>query len=249
MKNIILTDNLDFVYSLKPLKHGEGGFAKCYFLDDSNIIKKYFDITTSTAISTQDVEYTLGIENDTYYFPHTLYETKDRILLATAQKLAEGENLGCLKRKVRIDDYFNAIDKVIEDTKKLGKHKIITFDIASSNMIYTPGVIKIIDSDLFYIEEHYDESLCNKKNLENVNEALLEYFVEGSDINCTSVIYDFIQYNEHLYSLYNCMSRHPDDYKLLKEFILCMQDQVGRTTGTSFNTIDQMQKAIIRRRV
>ena len=248
MQNIKIVNNIDFVYSLKPLKHGEGGFAKCYFYDSDNIIKVYFDLVSSSCIALDDMEETLGFKNSTYIFPHTVYKNKDNQLLSTVQNYISGTNLDCLKRKVNIDDFFNSIDKVVEDTKIVADNAIVTSDIAASNMIYKPGKITVIDSDFFSVQRYISPNKILKIDMENVIDALLQYFTQNYNVFEDGYIQDFIKRNDHTYNLYSSLSSHMDDYKLLKEFILCMVDTVERETKTEFQTIDQMQKAILRSR-
>ena len=247
MKNIKLVDNLDFIYGLKPLEEGIGGLANCYYYDSKTVIKCYIN-PAETSFFKDDIESTLGVKNNTYIYPHTMLVNQNGNLLATLSDYIEGRNLDCLRKNVLITDFHNAIDKVAEDTLELSKQHIITDDVSASNMIYTPGLIRIIDSDFHSKVPALGDDECFKLDMENANLALLSYFTETGNIFHDDIIQSFIVRNELLYELFSSLCMNLHDYRLLKEFILNMACKVEEEKQADILTIEDMQKVLIRER-
>lgn len=213
---------------------GKGINGSCYLDEETGeVIKIYNNSLILDSIPSEFV----GLYNSTYVFPKRMIldpNTGKRV--ATVFRYIDSLSLD--KKDIDIDDIINSIDKCYNDTDKISKQEIVTFDVFPKNMLYDDS-IKIIDIDYYNIGDLKDYNLIKLRNITTLNKGLgVLFFDIFSDLP------NLINGNPVLKELfYQCFTLNNDN-RTLKEFLLHLKKIVQEQEQKEIKMASEFRKIL-----
>lgn len=187
---------------------GHGFYGTCYLTDDGKVFKDFNRIVEKPFIPKE----LINVKNDTYiFYDKVLY--KDGNITSGYLKYIDSKTLDI--KDIKMDDLISSIDKVYDDTKDISDKRICSYDVFPKNMMYD-GKIRMIDTDLYSIDNEKDKDVILYQNIRNVNDGIGELLF-SLDFNIQN-----INKNDELLGLF-FQTFHSLDNKTLKEFLICLK--------------------------
>ena len=129
------------------------------------------------------VRFLEGINDDSLVVPDTLYYDEKDILRAYEYPYVDGLTISSLHPKIQVESFIKALDSFKKSIEEISKY-LVLHDLHHNNVVYTGKAIKLIDLDLYAINEKTRE-IAIYKNRAQFNRAILKNVI--SDV-CLEVV-------------------------------------------------------------
>ena len=224
---------------LKKLPNGQGGFGRCYIIDNDTLYKKFFKLSKNKyPFSAEYFEDLVGLENRTFVFPKELEIRGDYTTGYTMDYIHAG-SIESKSFDCSITDFIISLDDLREDIYELDDQGIIIRDVTAEHILYD-GDFHIIDTDLYIKDKNnYYDSGYNEDYLV----SYLYSFFSGqkSGVGFESLIEksDELRYADSEVKK-NCTISN------LKEFLYEMKGVISKLEGEDIDDFQNLYKGISR---
>lgn len=167
------------------------------------------------------------INEDTLVVPDILYYDEKDKLRAYEYPYVDGLTISSLHPKIQVASFMEALEEFKTALEEISRY-LVLHDLHHNNVMYTGKAIKLIDLDLYAINEKTQERAIyknraqfNRAILKNVISNLcLEVIVEDKDLRRLYMLCDdgTIDVSEFLYAFKNYLEERVEPLKYLRDF-------------------------------
>lgn len=226
-------------FGLKKLPNGEGGFGRCYIINNDTLYKKFYKQNDGKYPFSYDYfDKFIGVESDSFVFPNDV-ETRGDYTIGYTMDYIHADTLELLDFDFSIDDFITSLDKLREGLYEITEQGIVICDVNAKNMLYD-GDFHVIDTDLYMTkdETYFDPE---EKNEDYLASYLYYYLTQEK---CPYEVNGLINENDYLRLINNDMVKGAN-ISNLKSFLYELRDYVSRLCHKDINNFNDMYKEIV----
>lgn len=222
---IKLTNKTDLYKLLIGARYVDAGnTSRCFLLKDGKVLKIYKERKEKRNLFKKYnmLEHILllsTLKNDSYIAPTSVYTYQNEVVAYTIE-YHHANTLAKLNPNTKIEEVLKNLDKLIEDTYKIGDKKFRLYDLHDKNILFSL-YFYIIDLDFGEIKDKSVEDI-NKYNIRDIIMLLMRVLFGIREYKLLNI------YDLHLSKLYN--QAIYDDYKNIYPFFESLKEAMKKDT-------------------